>query len=76
VDTKVLNPLRTCVKVADYCDPSSAGTLAYVKSIQTCVENNFATVSERFVLANHFSFVRVRTIRSSSIASSHLIKEA
>jgi hypothetical protein len=33
VDTKVLDPLRAYVKVADYCDSSSANTLICVKSI-------------------------------------------
>jgi hypothetical protein len=32
-------PLRTCVKVTDYCDPSSAVTLTYTKSLVTCVES-------------------------------------
>jgi hypothetical protein len=27
-------PLRACVKVADYCDPSSAGTLTCIKSLE------------------------------------------
>jgi hypothetical protein len=44
VGTKVLEPLRTCVKVVDYYDPSSAGTLTCVKSLETCVEITFATV--------------------------------
>jgi hypothetical protein len=26
--------LRACVKVTDYCDPSSAGTLTCVKSLE------------------------------------------
>jgi hypothetical protein len=43
---KVLDPLRACVKVVDCCDPSSAGTLTYVKSLETCVKSAFATVSE------------------------------
>jgi hypothetical protein len=42
----VLDPLRACVKVADYCDPSSAGTLTCIKSLETCIESAFATVSE------------------------------
>jgi hypothetical protein len=42
--TQALDPLRACVKVADYCDPSSAGTLTYVKMIETCVVSVFATV--------------------------------
>jgi hypothetical protein len=31
--------LRACVKIADYCDSSSAGTLTCVKMIETCVES-------------------------------------
>jgi hypothetical protein len=34
---KVLEPLRAYVKVANCCDPSFAGTLTYVKTIETCV---------------------------------------
>jgi hypothetical protein len=30
-------PLRACVKVTDYCDPSSAGTLTCVESLETFV---------------------------------------
>jgi hypothetical protein len=30
VGTKVLDPQRACVKVADYCNPSSEGTLTCV----------------------------------------------
>jgi hypothetical protein len=37
VDTKLLDPLRACVKVADYCDPSSVGTLTRVKSLEMFV---------------------------------------
>jgi hypothetical protein len=33
VGTKVLDPLRSCVKFADYCDPSSVGTLTCIKII-------------------------------------------
>jgi hypothetical protein len=32
-------PLRACVKVTDYCDPSSAGILTHAKSLVTCVES-------------------------------------
>jgi hypothetical protein len=39
VGTKVLDPLRACVKVADCCDPSSAGILTCVKSIVTSIES-------------------------------------
>jgi hypothetical protein len=35
VGTKVLDPLRAYVNVADYCDPSSAGTLTCVKMVIT-----------------------------------------
>jgi hypothetical protein len=34
------------VKVADYCDPFSTGTLTCVKSLETFVESAFATVPE------------------------------
>jgi hypothetical protein len=37
-------PLWTWVKNDDWCDPSSAGTLTRVKTIETCVESAFATV--------------------------------
>jgi hypothetical protein len=39
VGTKVLDPLRTCVKIVDCCDPSSTNTLTCVKTLETCVEN-------------------------------------
>jgi hypothetical protein len=64
------------VNVADSRDLSSIGILTCVKSIKTCVQSTFATVSEQFVPVDHFSFVLVRTVRLSCIASSHLIKEA
>jgi hypothetical protein len=35
VGTKVLGPLRVCVKVAKCCDPSSAGTLTFTRLIET-----------------------------------------
>jgi hypothetical protein len=76
VGTKVLDLLRACVNVADSRDLSSIGILTCVKSIKTCVQSAFATVSEQFVPVDHFSFVSVRTVRLSFIASSHLIKEA
>jgi hypothetical protein len=76
VGTQVLNPLRACVKVADYCDSSSISTLTCVKMIEMCVESTFTTVSERFTIADCLFFVLVRTIRSSCFASSDLIKEA
>jgi hypothetical protein len=37
VDTKVLGPLRACVKVADCCDPSFTSTLICVKSLKMLV---------------------------------------
>jgi hypothetical protein len=36
---KVLDLLRACVKIADCCDLSSAGTLTYAKTIETYVES-------------------------------------
>jgi hypothetical protein len=75
VTTKVLDPLRACVNVDNYCDPSSVGILTCVKMIEMCIESAFATLSERFAVADCFSFVLVRMVRLSCIASSHLIKE-
>jgi hypothetical protein len=49
---EVLDPLRAYVKVADYCNPSSAGTITCVKSLVTCVESIFAIVSEQFTIAD------------------------
>jgi hypothetical protein len=43
---KVLDPLSTCVNIANCCDPSSANTLTCVKLLEICVESAFATVSE------------------------------
>jgi hypothetical protein len=39
VGTQVLDPLRACMKVADYCNPSSTGTLTCVKSLETFVSS-------------------------------------
>jgi hypothetical protein len=39
VGTKVLDPLRACLKVTDCGDPSSTDTLTCVKSFETCVES-------------------------------------
>jgi hypothetical protein len=52
--TQVMDPLSACVKVADCCDPSSTGTLTYVKMIETCVESIFATVCVRSAIASCF----------------------
>jgi hypothetical protein len=51
---QVLDLLRACVKLADCCDPSSAGILTYVKMIETCVESDFATVCVRTAIAGCF----------------------
>jgi hypothetical protein len=51
---KVLDPLRACVKVVVYCDPSSAGTLTCIKLLETFCESAFATLSERFAIADCF----------------------
>jgi hypothetical protein len=56
VGTKVLDPLRPCVNVADYCDPSSTDTLTCIKSLVMCVESAFVAVSERFVIAGCFFY--------------------
>jgi hypothetical protein len=63
VGMKVLDHLRVCVKVAYCCDPSSTGTLTYDKTLETCVESDFATYNVRFAIAGHF-FVLVRMVRS------------
>jgi hypothetical protein len=34
--------------------PSSAVTLTFTRSIEMCVESNFATISERFAIAGRF----------------------
>jgi hypothetical protein len=52
--TQVLNPLRACVKVIDCYDPSSAGSLTYVKMIETCVESAFTTVCVQSAIAGCF----------------------
>jgi hypothetical protein len=54
VGIKVLDHLRACVKVANYYDPSSVCTLICVKTIEIFVESAFATVSERFAIADRF----------------------
>jgi hypothetical protein len=46
--------LMPYVKVANCCDPSSAGTLTRVKPIETCVESAFATICVRSVIAGCF----------------------
>jgi hypothetical protein len=42
--TQVVDPLRVCVKVADYYNSSSACVLICVKMIEIYVESVFATV--------------------------------
>jgi hypothetical protein len=39
VGTKLLDPLRPCVKVVDCCDPSSAGILTCVKLLEMFCES-------------------------------------
>jgi hypothetical protein len=39
VGTTVLDHFRACVKVVDYCDPSSADTLTWVKSLVMMFDN-------------------------------------
>jgi hypothetical protein len=56
VGTKVLDPLMTCMKVANCYDPSSIGTLIYIKMIEICVESAFATVCVRFTIADYFFY--------------------
>jgi hypothetical protein len=74
VGMKVLDTLRACVKVADCCDSSSASTLTYVKMLETvliAICHRIRTIHN----SGSFSFVLVRTITSSCIASSHLVKK-
>jgi hypothetical protein len=73
VGTEVLDPLRACVMIPDCCDPPSAGTLTRAKSLVT-VLRAFCHCIRTIRNSRSFSFVLVRTVRSSSIASSHLIK--
>ena len=47
-------PLWTWVKNDDWCDPSSAGTLTRVKTIETFVESAFATVYVQSAIAGCF----------------------
>jgi hypothetical protein len=51
---QMLDPLRASVKVADYCDPSSVGTLTCFKTVETCVDSAFATVCVRSAIAGRF----------------------
>jgi hypothetical protein len=37
-------------------DPSSAGTLTFVRTIETFIESELVTVSEQFTIAGHFFF--------------------
>jgi hypothetical protein len=37
-------------------DPSSVGTLTFVRTIEMLVESALATVFERFTIADHFFF--------------------
>ncbi len=48
--------LWACVKVDYCCDPSSAGTLTCVKTIETCVESAFATVCVQSAIAGCFFY--------------------
>jgi hypothetical protein len=64
VGTKVLDLLRACVKVANCCDPSSAGILTCIKSLVTCVESILSPCpsnSQEWIIV----FVLVGTIRVS-----------
>jgi hypothetical protein len=54
VRTKVLDPIRAFVKVADCCDPCSASTLTCIKPLETFCESAFATVPEQFTIMGYF----------------------
>ena len=47
-------PIWACVKVDDCCDPSVAGTLTRVKTIETCIESDFTTEYVRSTIAGRF----------------------
>jgi hypothetical protein len=67
VGTKVLDPLRACVKVADCYDSSSVGTLTCVKTLVMMLRM-FCHRIRTIHSSGSFSFVLVRSIRSSCIA--------
>jgi hypothetical protein len=46
--------LWTWVKIDDWCDPSSAGTLTRVKTIETCLESTSGTVCVQSAIAGCF----------------------
>jgi hypothetical protein len=75
VGKKVLDPLRACVKIADCCDPSSASTVTYIKTLATSLRA-FCHRIQTIHNSGLFSFVLMKKIRFSYIASSNLIKEA
>jgi hypothetical protein len=56
VGTKMLYTLWACVKVIDCGDPSSVGTLTCVNLLEMFCESAFATVSERFAIADCFFY--------------------
>jgi hypothetical protein len=62
VGTKVLDPIRVCMKVGDCCHPSSAGTLTYVKTLEMVLRAFYHRI---WMIHNSrsFSFILVRMIR-------------
>jgi hypothetical protein len=68
-------PLRACVKVDNCCDPFSVCTLTCVKTLVTVLRAFYHRI-RMIHKSTSFYFILVRMIRSSCIASSHLIKEA
>jgi hypothetical protein len=52
------------VKVANYCDPCSAGILTCITSLETCVESYFCHRTRTIHNSGLFSFVLVRMVRS------------
>jgi hypothetical protein len=54
-------------------DPSSVGTLTFVRMIETFIESVLATASERFPIADHFFFFWWGRIGHVYISSSYLI---
>jgi hypothetical protein len=62
-------PFRACVNIADYYDPSSIGTLTYVKSLETFMRA-FCHRIRMIRNSGSFLLILVRTIRMSCIITS------
>jgi hypothetical protein len=69
VGTKVLDPLRACVMVADCYDPSSVGTLTCIKSLAMMFESIVPRI-RTIHNSRLFLLILVRMIRTSCINKS------